>query len=260
MFCIACQKKREKLAKSHVIPNFIRKRIAGELDKQGHKRYKFNWIDRQDLPKQDLPKPNLMCQECDSKLGDLIENKMASLIMPPNVDDLEQWKSMPIEPFSLDEVFDSQFFVGKYRYPLAESELLRKFATSVAWRALHSMKLEDRKLSTQFLNSQRGKNIDGSVRRYVFENEDMTEILPAQLYYLGHNFANFLTDKDDEMPFGWAELGESEEILGVGVILGYWIILWPVFESKPIEYFDKLVRLEQICFINWVAEFRSQLN
>ncbi|RDX38959.1 hypothetical protein DZA52_01605 [Vibrio campbellii] len=61
------------------------------------------------------------------------------------------------------------------------------------------------------------------------------------------------------MPFAWAELGDENEFLGVGVILGYWVILWPLFEVSPIDYFDKLNKLEKLCFINWVGKVKSDL-
>jgi hypothetical protein len=44
MICIACGIESEKLAKSHIVPNFVRKRLTGQLDNEGNKKFKYKWI------------------------------------------------------------------------------------------------------------------------------------------------------------------------------------------------------------------------
>lgn len=73
MYCIKCEGDENKLAKSNIVQNFRRKRLTGDIDSTGAKKFKFRWIGRKDLPNQDLPKPKLMCEACDSELGEKAE-------------------------------------------------------------------------------------------------------------------------------------------------------------------------------------------
>ncbi|MEC6899604.1 hypothetical protein [Photobacterium piscicola] len=264
MICIACEKEHEKLAKSHVISNLFRKRMTGFLDQNGSRRFEFKCVGRKDLPKQnlpkqDLPKPNLMCTECDRNLGSLVERYVSNLIMPQDIEDWEQWKKLPIKPTPLDGVFDTTLWVGTYDYPEKNKAILDRFALSTAWRALHDMQKEGHILSTNFLNSERGKKVNKLAKDYIFEGVKIGELRDASLYFLGPKSAKIISGQETEMPFAWTELGKDNEFLGVGVILGYWIILWPLFEFSP-DYFDKLKQLEKLCFINWVVKVRSDLD
>lgn len=260
--CISCQKMFTELemAHSHIIPNFVRKRLTGELTSNGNKKYRFKWVNRRDLPLQDLPKPRLMCQSCDHKLGHLVEEKAVSLLLPHDVDDPKSWDILPIKNTSIDHINSESIAVRKYRYPNAETETLSKLSLSIAWRALHSMARENMMLSNRFINSERGKLIDKRVREYIFNNEMLSDVLPPYLYYLGPNFSIYLSNKNNEMPFAWAELGENDCVLGVGVVFGYWLVLWPLFDSPNYEYFDHLERLEKICFAIWFKNIKSDLK
>jgi hypothetical protein len=257
--CIACNKNKVKLVQSHIISNFFRKRLTGEVDPAGKKKYKFSWVNQRDYPRQDLPKPKLMCEKCDSKLGSIIESHVPKLIMPQNINDIKGWRNLPIKFEALYELFKDPFWLGVYKYSEPERTILERFSLSVAWRALHSMAKDEKKLSLSFLKSNRGQKLNKAAKSYIFDNEIKSNVYPASLYYLGKNSAKFLSGKDDEMPFAWAELGEPNEILGIGVILGYWVILWPLFEFSAENYFDKLTKLERICFIHWAAQVKSDL-
>ncbi|TDM54404.1 hypothetical protein [Aliivibrio fischeri] len=259
MICIACEEEHEKLAKSHVISNLFRKRMTGFQDHNGSRKFEFKWVGRKDLPKQDLPKPNLMCTKCDSNLGSLVERYVSNLMMPKDIEDWQEWKKLPIKPTPLDEVFDTTLWVGTYDYPEKNKTILDRFALSTAWRALHDMEKEGRALSTNFLNSERGVKVNKLARDYIFKGVKAEDLRDASLYFMGPNSAKIMSGQETEMPFAWAELGEDNELLGIGVILGYWIILWPLFELSP-DYFDKLNQLERLCFINWVGKVKSDLD
>lgn len=122
--CISCHKlfTEKKMAQSHIIPNFVRKRLTGEVTSNGNKNYIFKWVNRKDLPSQDLPKPRLMCQSCDNKLGNLVEAKAVSLLLPHDVDDPKSWDNLPIKKTSIDHISSESIAVWKYMYTGAETE------------------------------------------------------------------------------------------------------------------------------------------
>ena len=259
MICIACENHYTKLSKSHVIPNFFRKRMTGVND-DGTVKFAFTWINRKDLPNQDLPKPNLMCSVCDSRLGATVERNIPSLLMPSDVNKWSEWKKLPIRSHHLMDIFNTPLWVGIYDYPLMEQNLLERFALSVAWRALHDISREGRSLSSSFLSSQRGQLCNKLAREYIFDSKLGADIQPASLYFLGPKSAKIMSGNENEMPFAWAELGESGEIFGVGVVIGFWIILWPLFDLSAADYFQKMEKLENLCFIHWVGKIKSELD
>lgn len=260
MICIACDTDIDELAKSHVISNFVRKRMTGELGSNGSKQYKFKWVGRSDLPRQDLPKPYLMCKECDNLLGSIVERGAPPLLMPNDVENFGEWEKLPIKLAPLHGIFDDPLWLGVYDYPERQQTIINKFAISTAWRALHSMSKESRELSKGFLTSERGGNINKLVIGHLFKEQLLYGAPRATLYYLGPESVTFISNNDDEFPFAWAELGESEEFLGVAVMFAYWVILWPLFDYDPIYYFDKLEKLEKICFMDWAAKIKSELR
>ena len=111
MICIACEKEFEKLAKSHVISNFFRKRMTGFYDDKGSKKFKFTWVGHRDLPKQDLPKPNLIFATCDSDLGSLVERDIPKLLMLADLERWDEWNKLPIvyiHPANNQCIFESK--------------------------------------------------------------------------------------------------------------------------------------------------------
>ncbi|MCU1739865.1 MULTISPECIES: hypothetical protein [unclassified Pseudomonas] len=267
MICIACGTEKEALANSHMIPNFIRKRRTGEVRADGSKKYSFKWIDRKDLPKQDLPKPNLMCEKCDNDLGARVENGIAALLMPNCVDVHEEWEKLPIFPHEINDVFDEPLTLGVYDYPLNELWKLEKFALSVAWRALHDLSENGEACSSAFLGSARGSNINKTVVRHLFHNDELPNpyytlqtTYDASIYYWSPNTVALITNKVDEMPFAWTEVTEDDEFLGVAVMFAYWVIVWPLFEHDSSQYYAKLKRLNKLCFWDWWGHVHKQLN
>lgn len=259
MICIACGSDEAILAKSHVISNFVRKRLTGERGANGSRKFSFKWIGRSDLPNQDLPKPYLMCKKCDNILGATVERNTAQLLMPDNVDLFHEWRNLPILECQIHGVFDEPLPLGIYDYPLSQQFLVEKFALSTAWRALHALAKEDEKLSKDFLSSARGRRVNQSVISHLFDDAILEEAFYAALYYWPPKTVQFITGKDDEMPFAWVELGDQNEFLGVAVMFAYWVIVWPLFECEEHQRSEKLNRLNKICFLNWVASVRMQL-
>ncbi|WP_416140472.1 hypothetical protein ACM26W_08890 [Halomonas sp. HK25] len=259
MICIACGEEKEKLAKSHIVPNFVRKRLTGEPDNKGNKKFKFKWGGREDLPKQDLPKPYLMCKKCDNDLGAKVERDIAPFIMPDKVDDMASWDKLDIDTLDNVRVSGAPFHVGKYVCSNNEKSMLNKFSISVAWRALHAMAKDERPLSKKFLDSERGVKVNNAAINHIFNDEPPYDLYGATLYYLRPSPVPFITNQIDEYPFAWVELGGNQSDLGIGVIFGCWVIIWPLGNGGMSEYFDHLDRLEKECFESWLFQVRSEL-
>jgi hypothetical protein len=219
------------------------------------------WINRQDLPKQDLPKPYLMCESCDNDLGAKVENHIATLIMPDKVDEMDSWDELNIEMDTLDKVvvFDAPFHVGKYVCSENERLLLNKFSMSVAWRVLHAMAKEGKPLSEKYLKTTHGESVNKTTINHIFNDDPPYSLYPASLYYLGPKSASFITNAIDEYPFAWAELGTNPSDLGIGVVFGCWVVIWPLGEGGAGEYFNHLDNLEKICFESWLFQVKSDL-
>ncbi|MFD2642660.1 hypothetical protein [Pseudomonas japonica] len=248
------------MADSHVIPNFIRKRLTGEVSESGQKKFQFRWVGRKDLPKQDLPKPNLMCIECDSLLGSNIERHVPSLLMPSNVDEMSSWRTLPITPVEIHGVFETEFYLGRYDYDEPKSRVLEKFVISVAWRALHALKLDGEKYASEFLSSPHGSSINKQVCEHLFHGVDSDFVHTPFLYYWPPKSASLVSTKNDEMPFAWASLHDDGEFLGVAVIFAYWVVVWPLFDLESENYFSKIDLLNKTCFFDWVSEIMHLLS
>lgn len=260
MLCIACGSAEKKLANSHVISRFIRMRLTGVLGEGGARTFSFKWIGRRDLPKQDLPKPKLMCIECDNRLGSLIEEKVIDLIMPKKLNSQSDWNTLPINAESISGLFDEPLYLGVYDHTLSQQFIVEKYALSVAWRALHAMAKDGREMSQRLLSSDRGKDINKAVVDYIFSDSMRLETHEAYFYYWPAETVRFISTKDDEIPFAWTEIGYKEELLGVSVIFGFWIIVWPLFKLGANQYEEKLAKLREISFVNWVGHVRQQLG
>lgn len=259
MICIACGKEQPDLVNSHVVPNFIRKRLTGEKKSDGSRSFSFRWVGRKDLSKQDLPKPRLMCKGCDNNLGAEVEDGIAELLMPDNVDSLEAWNDLPIFPHEIHGVFDTPLTLGVYDHPLNKQFMIEKFALSVAWRALHALAKDGEQHCGALLSSERGLSIDKSVRQHLFGGASLQNAYAPFIYYWPPRTVNFITNNSGDMPFAWAELGDEGEFLGVGVMFAYWVIVWPLFERDSSQYSAKLDRLNKLCFMDWFAHVCRQL-
>lgn len=201
-----------------------------------------------------------MCKKCDNTLGATVERSTAALLMPEKVDLFDEWRQLPILEHQIYGVFDEPLPLGVYDYPLPQQFLIKKFALSTAWRALHALAKDGEKLSKAFLSSARGGSVNQSVIRHLFGDAILENRLDASLYYWPPQTVRFITGKDDEMPFAWVELGDQNEFLGVAVMFAYWVIVWPLFECEPPQRSEKFNRLNRMCFLDWVAQVRMQLS
>jgi len=257
MTCICC-KTNSVSARGHIISNFIRKRVTG-IETRSGKRFEFHWSGQKG-PTQDLQKRLLMCKACDNGAGSAIEERSATLLMPPDPSNPDQWDEMPLVPVELLEFAGEPFKLAYYDYESsADQDYLDAFALLTAWRAVHALALDGQPAASKFLNSPKGKAVDIEVADYLHEVHTSNQIAPqpvptAALYWQGPRMAVILSGKDDEMPFAWAVL-EDQEPLGVAVLFGFWVILWPFFDESDEP--EKYETLKRKCFIDWNVEIMA---
>lgn len=259
MKCICCNEEKN-LANSHVISNFIRKKIAGEKTENGIK-YKFSYVDRPDLPSQDLPKPKLLCMDWDNKFGESIEGPASSILIPKgDPGNPLIWETLPIRQVEVTNIGGQPLYAGHY-YIEDDTEdcALSKFTVLTAWRALHAMNAEGDLEAVQFLDSEEGKKLNCETIQFLKEaNSTNYSFFPyhAKLYWLGPRSATVISGANDEIPFAWTIVTSTNQV-GVAVMLGYWVILWSLRHDN---YPSKFSALIEPTFFTWHSQVSRQLR
>lgn len=269
MKCILCDQEKE-LIDSHIISKFIRKRLTG-VDTGKSTVFKYRYFDQPKPFSQDLPTENLMCGACDSCMGNKIEKRAAELMIPKG--DLsipETWESMNMRIRKLTFVpskgpINDPFKVWSFQIENDVDDLiLKRFAVLTAWRALHEMSRNGKQEVVDFLASDDG-NVLNKKTIVFLESGDVAEsaFFPyfATFDFLGPLSAVGITGKDDEMPFVWSfiKLGEQS---AVAVMLGYWVIVWPLLpDGDSRRNFREVLKFT---FVDWHAivaqQFRDSNN
>jgi len=209
-------------AQSHIVPNSIRLRLYGTLSTPG-RQFAFSYIGRPDLPKQDFPKPHLMCITCDNKFGSDVEAKLPALLMPADVDDPAGWEGLGLINLAH----------GPFKaYPPAAQPLITLNAALIAWKVLHAVARDGRhpELST-FLQTAGGKALDHAMLHFIIQQPPAVPVvrLNAPVFWkIPPETAAALTGKDDELPICWAVQYEQgkPEAASIFALFGFWVVAW----------------------------------
>ena len=259
MKCICCEREGS-IVDSHIISNFIRKAITG-IDTPNGKKFQFRYVGRQDLPKQDLPKPKLLCENCDSKFGSLIERPAASVLIPTgDLTSISVWNQLPLDYVNILEIGGQPLTAAQYRVENDVKECaLFKFKVLTAWRALHAMNANGDRDAVDYLASDEGQRLQESTIHFL-NKADHTNFLHfpyySQLYLFGPRSAATISGADDEVPFAWTIVRSGEQV-GIAVILGYWVILWSLLSDyDPRSNFRELLIPT---FVDWHAKVNRSL-
>ena len=236
----------------------------------GTVKFRFTWIGRNDLPTQDLPKPQLMCAQCDNTVGDRIEGPTAKILIPKNhKKSPEAWNRLDLDYFDLKESLGKRFVVGVYKCGPDSLQHLHLFSLLTAWRAYHAMRTDGNPNVLKCAGTSSASDFDDYVRCIVniaIGREAQTRGFGYQsnIYFLGPNYAAMLTGRDDEVPFAWAFLGSQSatQTPGVAILLGYWVVLVPLVPEDA-KYLN-IKTLEKTCFDDWhfqlFQQFRGRLG
>lgn len=263
MTCIYCGSTVAKMANSHVISNFIRKRLTGMVGPKGSKTYQFRWFERPDMPEQDLPKPQLLCVEHDNRFGQVVESPAAIVLMPNPANFLTSatvplgWHTVAL-PLA-DEI--KSITVAEYRPSnKVDDDAILRFPVLTAWRALHALKSDGHPDVIAFLSTAEGKELNEKTVKFLdpeAKNVDIGYEYIAPIYLTGPQHACFLTGSDEDMPFAYAYL-ENDGQSCVAVLLGYWIIIWPLLpDGHPKRNFQAI---RQMVFLHWHHHLREQYS
>ena len=259
MECICCIT-GTPIVDSHIISNFIRKAITG-IETPNGKKFQFSYVGRRDLPKQDLPKPKLLCEYCDNNFGSTIEKPAASVLIPGgNLASISVWNELPLHYVNILEIEGRPLTAAQYKI---ESDLKEcavfKFQVLTAWRALHAMNANGDRDAVEFLASDEGKRLQKTTTRFLTKSDHKNYLhFPyySQLYLFGPRSAACISGADDEVPFAWTFIRSGEQI-GVAVILGYWVILWSLLsDDDPRSNFRELLFPT---FVDWHAQVNRML-
>jgi hypothetical protein len=260
--CVCCGS-NSNIVHSHVISNFIRKAITA-IQTPGSEKFHFRWHG-QSIPTQDLPKPKLMCNSCDEGFGNTIETPAAKLLLPnselPSLTTVPDSRStIQLREFPF-EIGDQSFKAGEYQFIRDEDDcVMCKFSVLTAWRALHAMAREGNEGTLKFLATEDGKKVCNETLEFLKTTGPKSYLFfpyLAPLYLLGPNSAAAVTGANDEVPFAWAFIQFKEQSC-VSVILGYWVIIWPLLpDMDPRRNYAELARGT---FIDWHGEVMRQFR
>lgn len=230
IMCIRCRNNKAT-AKSHVIPNSIRKRMFGEEFEQG-KKFSFKYIGRKELPTQDFPKPHLMCVPCDNKFGADIERDLPSLLMPVKVDDPNEWEKLGL--IQLDH--------GPFKaYPTRFQPILEKNAALISWKVMHEVAINEKPDLLDFLKSPDGQKLDFAMLDFIdkgsLKSSDVQLKNPV-FWKIEPKTAAAITGKCDELPVSWRVLYDhgKPETASIFAVFGLWVVGWQLPQSViPLE-------------------------
>jgi hypothetical protein len=239
-------------------------RLTGLSDGTSQTKYQFRLLGRERVRfSQDLPKPKLLCSTCDSAFGSSIERPASLVIIPQgDVSSPQAWYSVRIRAHELPfKVAGLPFKVGSYQLRSFEEDCaLEKFSVLTAWRALHAMCRDGVEEAREFLESRDGRVLNMSAIQFLKSaNSDDYFVYPylATIHFLGPNSAATVTGLDDEMPFAWTLL-QTKGQSGVAVMLGYWVIVWPLLaDGDRRRDFHELL---QLTYVDWHASVIRQFR
>lgn len=247
---------------SHVISRFIRMAITGMVGTSGVK-FRFQWCGRKDLPRQDLPKPKLLCESCDNDFGVRIEKPASKILLPTgDISEVCNWECLPYIQREMPFLVGGHSFkVGEYQIDDDDDDFaLRRFSVLTAWRALHAMREEGNSEVNRFLDSEDGQRLQSETVDFLGRPEAsgyMHFPYLATLYLLGPYSAAAISGSDDEVPFAWAFI-QSKGQSGVAVLLGFWAIIWPLLpDGDPRR---NSIELQRGTFVDWHAQVVRQLR
>jgi hypothetical protein len=231
--------------------------LTGISDAKSKIKFEFRLLGSERVQiAQDLPKPKLLCTTCDSDFGSAIERPASQVILPQgDLSAPQSWSRLPIRILEMPfKVADLPFKVGSYQPKHHEENCaLEKFAVLTAWRALHAMSRGGEEKAQEFLASDDGRNLNASTIHFLksdTSHDHFAYPYLATMHFLGPASAVNVTGQVDEMPFAWTLL-QSKEQSGVAVVLGYWVIVWPLLaDGDSRRNFRELLTLT---YIDWHA-------
>lgn len=273
MTCICCGGPGPCI-QSHVISKFIRRACTGVDDPiTGNTRYDFIWKDEAGPRRsQDLPKPRLMCAECDGWFGKRIETRARESLMPNGFNPLDastyHQLDGRLDSEGVAELGGAPVTMGVYRDDGTDDDYFRQmFSVLVGWRALHAMADSERTgVAANYLRTPTGLATHNATLAYLLNASPNDYLVrcptPVRLYIQARPSAGFIAGAEDRLPFATA-LFQTSGAAPVAIFVAFatWVIIWSLVSERSID--EPLPRFKSVrtaCFVDWHAALVRDLK
>ncbi|MDR6385100.1 hypothetical protein J2802_005534 [Paraburkholderia caribensis] len=125
---------------------------------------------------------------------------------------------------------------------------------------MHAMRVKGDSDVVAFLNSADGQKLNQATIQFLKSsdpNADLWFPYYSELYFLGPTSAAALSSSYEEVPFAWAFLNDGKR-RGVGVLLGFWVIVWRLREDSDND--GSFPELMEMTFGDWLPHTGQRLE
>lgn len=244
--CILCHNEKT-LIESHVVSKFLRKLVFGPAEKSGS----YNLAHGKTPPRlssatdtsvtrfrqaQDLPKPRLMCSQCDGSFSGL-EDRLSKIIRAAGL--REDPRNIYLESCLATEIPLDLKRYRQYKLDAVSENIVARVGVLTCWRALHDNS-SNSALLYDYLASPTGLKMQADTLSFVAGNQPSTfgrlwVLLPTP------ELAREMGGAGDIATYGWdVHLFPSKDAqypnFVVSLWFAHWLLIWSPqpYSSDPV--------------------------
>ncbi len=245
--CILCHNEKT-LIESHVVSKFLRKLVFGPADESG----RYNLAHGKTPPgrssatdtsttrfrqAQDLPKPHLMCSQCDGSFSGL-EDSLSNIIRAARL--REDPRNIYLEScLSAEMPLDLKRY-RQYNLDAESANIVERVGVLTCWRALHDTS-SNSALLFDYLASPAGLKMQADALSFVGGNQPNTSgrlwvLLPTP------ELAREVGGAGDIATYGWdVHRFRSSETQHINYVVSLWFAHWLLIWSPQPHSSDPVV-------------------
>lgn len=245
--CILCHNEKT-LIESHVVSNFLRKLVFGPADKSGsynlaHGKTPPGFSSTTDTSitrfrqAQDLPKPRLMCSQCDSSFSGL-EESLSKIIRAARL--REDPRNIYLESCLATELPLNLKRYRQYKLDAERANIVERVGVLTCWRALHDTS-SNSALLFDYLASPAGLKMQADALSFVGGNQPNTF---GRLWVLipTPELAREVGGAGDIATYGWdVHRFQSKETQHTDYMVSLWFAHWLLIWSPQPHSSDPVV-------------------
>ncbi|GEM_PF-5269406 len=245
--CILCHNEKT-LIESHVVSNFLRKLVFGPADKSGsynlaHGKTPPGFSSTTDTSitrfrqAQDLPKPRLMCSQCDSSFSGL-EESLSKIIRAARL--REDPRNIYLESCLATELPLNLKRYRQYKLDAERANIVERVGVLTCWRALHDTS-SNSALLFNYLASPAGLKMQADALSFVGGNQPNTF---GRLWVLipTPELAREVGGAGDIATYGWdVHRFQSKETQRTDYMVSLWFAHWLLIWSPQPHSSDPVV-------------------